>query len=92
MFRIYLIAGFLLLVFSCCPSVRKDHDLLSLALERKDDLQLSVFITAHAVDRLLSTDIGRREAISLLKANAITKVFIEVYRSGLVVHKNCCKR
>lgn len=37
------------------------------------------------VERLLSTTEGRREAVSLMRANGITKVYIEVYRGGLVV-------
>ncbi len=55
------------------------------AKQHQDDLTLSVYITAHSVERLLSTPEGRREATSLMMANAITKVYIEVYRGGLVV-------
>ncbi|MBK8501825.1 MAG: hypothetical protein IPL46_06235 [Saprospiraceae bacterium] len=55
------------------------------AIQHKDDLRLSVYITAHSVERLFSTSEGRREAISLMRANGITKAYIEVYRSGMVV-------
>lgn len=55
------------------------------AKQHQDDLILSVYITAHTVERLLSTSEGRREATSLMMANGITKVYLEVYRSGLVV-------
>ncbi|MEQ8219209.1 MAG: hypothetical protein RH981_13305 [Arenibacter sp.] len=55
------------------------------AKQHQDDLTLSVYITAHSVERLLSTPEGRREATSLMMANGITKVYLEVYRSGLVV-------
>ncbi|MCG2462005.1 hypothetical protein K8352_14695 [Flavobacteriaceae bacterium F89] len=55
------------------------------AKQHKDDLTLSVYITAHSVDRLLSTPEGRREATSLMMANGITKAYVEVYRGGLVV-------
>ncbi|MCK0147235.1 hypothetical protein MWU78_16370 [Arenibacter sp. F26102] len=51
----------------------------------QDYLKLSVYITAHSVERLLSTPEGRREATSLMMANGITKVYLEVYRGGLVV-------
>ncbi|MCM4172803.1 hypothetical protein DHD32_15025 [Arenibacter sp. TNZ] len=55
------------------------------AKQHQEDLTLSVYITAHSVERLLSTPEGRREATSLMMANGITKVYLEVYRSGLVV-------
>lgn len=55
------------------------------AKQYQDDLTLSVYITAHLVERLLSTPEGRREATSLMMANGITKAYIEVYRGGLVV-------
>ncbi|MBU2906544.1 hypothetical protein KO529_17230 [Arenibacter algicola] len=55
------------------------------AKQHQDDLTLSVYITAHSVERLLSTPEGRREATSLMMANGITKVYLEVYRGGLVV-------
>ena len=76
-------------LFLCCskPQSTKTRvdDLYSLANERTGDLRFSVYITAHTVDRLLSTAEGRRESIALMKANGITKVYLEVYRSGLVV-------
>ncbi|MCM4154240.1 hypothetical protein DHD05_21845 [Arenibacter sp. N53] len=55
------------------------------AKQHQNDLTLSVYITAHSVERLLSTPEGRREATSLMMANGITKVYLEVYRGGLVV-------
>jgi hypothetical protein len=80
-----LITGLILLALSCSPPDTGDQDIFSLAMERKDDLRLGIYFTAHAVEQLLTDEMGRREAISLLKANGVTKVFIEVYRSGLVV-------
>ena len=50
-----------------------------------NDLQFSVYITAHAVNDLLNNEIGRREALSIFRCNGITKAYIEVYRSGLVI-------
>jgi len=69
----------------CTPPQKPFDDVISLANNRIEDLRLSVFITAHAVDRLLSSEAGRREAVSILRANGVTKVYVEVYRSGLVV-------
>ncbi len=59
-------------------------DMFALATARKGDLRLSVYITAQAVEQLLSTEEGRREAISLLRANGITRIFLEAYRSEVV--------
>lgn len=39
---------------------------------------------ADQIDQF-STEAGRREALSVLRCNGITKVYVEVYRSGLVV-------
>jgi len=75
------------LLNSCTKPAEPINDQFSYARERQDDLQLSTYITAHAVNGLLSDEAGRREAISLLRCNGITKVYIEVYRSGLVIEK-----
>ena len=37
------------------------------------------------MDQFLTTEAGRREALSILHCNGITKVYIETYRSGLVI-------
>jgi len=75
------------LLNSCMKPEEPVNDQFSYAQERKNDLQLSIYITAHAVQNLLSDKTGRREAISLLRCNGITKAYIEVYRGGLVVEK-----
>lgn len=76
----------LLLTFnSCRESKPQIHDNFEFAKLHRNDLKLSVYMTAHTIDRLLSSEAGRREAISLMRANGITKVYIEVYRGGLVV-------
>ncbi len=75
-----------ILLSTCCTrQVREKDDLYTLAIRSKDDLRLSVYLTAHTLDGLLSTEAGRRESVSMLKANGITKVYLEVYRSGLAV-------
>lgn len=80
-----IILGTLVLLLGCEPAQDLVDDNYEFAIQHKDDLKLSVYITAHSVERLLSTSEGRREAISLMRANGITKVYIEVYRGGLVV-------
>ena len=77
---------------SCGTHPKKEGDQFTLAQSRKADLQLSVYITAFAVDELLTTEAGRREAILLLRSNGITKVYTEVYRSGLVVKTGAVKK
>ena len=75
------------LINSCIQPGDNVNDQFSCAQERKDDLQLSIYITAHAVKDLLSDEAGRREAISIFRCNGITKAYIEVYRGGLVIEK-----
>jgi len=79
-----------LLMGLICPlafsqQIRKDQDLYNYAMTRKRDLQLSVYATAHAIQETFNTEEGRREVLSVLKCNGITKVYMEVYRSGLVL-------
>jgi len=76
------------LLSSCIRPAETVNDQFSYAQERKNDLQLSIYITAHAVKNLLSDEAGRREAISIFRCNGITKAYIEVYRGGLVVEKS----
>ncbi len=68
-----------------CTATGPDNDHFEYAKSRADDLKLSVYVTAHAAERLLSTEAGKREALSLMKANGISRIYLEVYRSGLVV-------
>ncbi|QGY47023.1 hypothetical protein GM418_26180 [Maribellus comscasis] len=60
-------------------------DVWNYAVSRKNDLRLGVYLTAHTVENMFSTEEGKRETISLLRCNGISKVYLEVYRSGLVV-------
>ncbi len=75
----------LLTFTSCQESQQMVHDNFAFAKLHQDDFRLSVYITAHTVEQLLSTEPGRREAVSLMRANGITKAYLEVYRGGLVV-------
>lgn len=76
------------IIVSCKQQAEPVNDQFSYAQERKDDLQLSIYITAHAVKNLLSDEAGKREAISIFHLNGITKAYIEVYRSGLVLEQS----
>ena len=67
------------------PKEGEDFDFWNYALSRKDDLRLGVYVTAGTVQNMLSTDEGRRETVSLLRCNGISKVYVEVYRDGGVV-------
>lgn len=76
----------LFLIFSGCNTQSpKTPDFFDYANSRKIDLQLGVYITAHTVQEQFSTEAGCREAISVLRCNGITKVYVEVYRPGMIV-------
>ncbi|SDL84871.1 hypothetical protein [Kriegella aquimaris] len=85
--RTRIISGLMIAasIFGFSQTREQIDDNFRFAKQHQDDLKLSVYITAHSVERLLSTPEGRREAISLMMANGITKVYVEVYRNGLVV-------
>lgn len=70
---------------SCTPQKEKVNDQFTYAQTRVDDLQLSIYITAHAVRDLLADETGRREALSIFRCNGITKAYVEVYRGGLTI-------
>jgi hypothetical protein len=75
----------LLMPSGCNSAKTSPDDVYSYALTRKSDLRLSAYITAHTVERMFATDAGRREIVSLLRCNGFTTVYVEVYRSGLIV-------
>ena len=76
---------------SCQTPALKTDDFKDYAQSRKADLQLSVYVTAHTVVQQFYTEAGRREAISVLHCNGISKVYVEVYRSGLVIPPDSLK-
>lgn len=76
----YFIPAILFLFASCQTPPHVPDDMFNHALANKDALQLSVFITTQAVNQHLSTEAGRREAVSMMRANGITKAYLEVYR------------
>ena len=84
--QIYIVSvSLMMFAWGCSQEKQNIEDIYSFAESRKNDLRLSTYITAHTVKALLSSEEGRREAISLFKCNGITKAYIEVYRGGLVV-------
>jgi hypothetical protein len=70
---------------TCRQSTTVPDDFWKLANEKKQHLRLSTYITAHTVEQLFTSEAGRREVLSLLHCYGITKVYFEVYRSGLVI-------
>jgi len=50
-----------------------------------EDLRLSVYATAGTVVKLADEEAARDEALAKMRWLGITRVFVEVYRSGLVV-------
>lgn len=78
--------------FSFSQTGSKDLDQYAYALTRKSDLQLSVYATAHCIQETFTTKEGRREILSILKCNGISKVYLEVYRTGLVLSPELIKK
>jgi hypothetical protein len=78
----------MLINLSCTMENNEVDDLFSYAKTRTNDLQFSIYIGAGSVDKLLSTEAGRREAISIFRCNGITKAIVETYRAGLIVDKS----
>ena len=78
--------------FSFPRTGSKDPDLYAYAQTRKSDLQLSVYATAQCVQEIFTTAEGRREILSILKCNGISKVYLEVYRTGLVLSPELLKK
>jgi hypothetical protein len=86
----YLFA-IILMVSGCGSSDKKTDDFGSFAQSRKTDLQLSVYVTAHTVQQVFTTEVGKREALSVLNCNGISKVYVEVYRTGMLVSPEVLK-
>ncbi|MFA5819188.1 MAG: hypothetical protein WC854_07905 [Bacteroidales bacterium] len=82
---IALIIFALVLIPGCKQSKQASDDIWNFAVAKKSDLRLSVYVTAQTVEQMFTTETGRREVVSLLRCNGITKVYMEVYRSGLVI-------
>jgi hypothetical protein len=76
---------FVLLIISCKGPEKATDDFWKLANDKKESLRLSTYVTAHTVDQMFRTEEGRREVLSLLRCYGITKVYLEVYRSGMVI-------
>ena len=91
-FSILFVCAFVLILSSCQQNSQKINDVFCFAKTRQNDLQFGVYITAQAVNSLLSSEAGRREAVSLLRCNGITKAYVEVYRSGLVVDQQLLEK
>ena len=85
-FTLILILFALLVNTGCAPAGKQQgDDIWSLANARKSDLGIGVYVIAQTVNQMFSTDAGKREALSVLKCNGITKVYLEVHRCGEVV-------
>ena len=90
--NLLLILFALLLNSGCTPPPQpSSDDIWSLASARKSDLGIGVYIIAQTVNQMFSTEEGRREAISVLKCNGITKVYLEVHRCGELVSPELLK-
>ena len=75
----------ILFLLSCRGPEKTPDDFWKLANNHKETLRLSTYVTAHTVEQMFKTDEGKREVLSLLRCYGITKVYLEVYRGGLVI-------
>jgi hypothetical protein len=73
------------LIISCKEPAKAPDDFWKVANENKQILRLSTYVTAHTVEQMFNSEEGRIEVLSLLRCYGITKVYLEVYRSGLVI-------
>jgi hypothetical protein len=88
-FRILLLT--FITVFGCQKPIKMLDDFQNYSQSRKTDLQLSVYVTAHTVQQVFTTEAGKREALSVLNCNGISKVYVEVYRTGMLVSPEVLK-
>ena len=79
------------IMVSCSTSLKNPDDLYTFAQSHLNDLRLSTYVTAQAVQTELADDDGLREAVSVFRSFGITKAYVEVYRSGLVVEPELLK-
>ncbi len=66
-------------------TTKSGSDYFEFARSRKNDLKISTYATAHCINEFFSTQEGRKKVLATLKNNGISKVYLEVYRSGLVL-------
>jgi hypothetical protein len=80
-----------LLIQGCRQPVHNQEDFWNLAVDKKKHLRLSTYVTAHTVRQMFTTESGRMEVLSLLRCYGITRVYVEVYRGGLVISPEVIK-
>jgi hypothetical protein len=73
-------------------TTKSGSDYFEFARSRKNDLKLSTYATAHCINEFFSTQEGRKKVLATLKNNGISKVYLEVYRSGLVLKPDSLKK
>jgi len=72
------------LLFSLSAQAQSIHGLAKL---RVDDLRLSSYITAQQAVALAADEAGRTESVTIFQNLGVSKLYIEVYRSGLEVEE-----
>ncbi len=84
--RLFTLFILVVIAISCKRQGNTSDDFWKLANDKKETLRLSTYVTAHTVEQMFRTDEGKREVLSLLRCYGITKVYLEVYRGGLVIN------
>jgi hypothetical protein len=73
-------------------TTKSGSDYFEFARSRKNDLKISTYATAHCINEFFSTQEGRKKVLATLKNNGISKVYLEVYRSGLVLKPDSLRK
>lgn len=67
-------------------------DYYAFTRSRINDLKIGTYATAHCINDNFPTTEGRKKVLATLKNNGISKVYLEVYRSGLVLSPDSLKK
>lgn len=86
-----ILTGVAFHVTAAVSALEPDVGSLSSAV-REEGLRLSTYVTAHSVQQLATEEASRERALPVLRGLGISKVYLEVYRSGLVVPKDSLER
>lgn len=91
-----IILASLLLTLSWTTAVsqnpEKKSNYFEYARSRSNDLKLSTYATAHCIRENFGTTEGRNKVLATLRSNGISKVYLEIYRSGLVLAPDSLKK
>jgi hypothetical protein len=83
--KLQIICLLLLLITCRCLDSNHANDIYSHAKLYINDLCFSAYVTAQQIQIHFNSEDSKREAVSVFRSLGITKVYLEVYRSGMIV-------